>query len=182
MRNYINLKAFIILWILLLTIPNLSFAFEAVIPNQKKEQHFQKKKNFSYKQWPPKKTKKGTAKNPITDIFFIFGALFLTGGILLLVFVNIVLGVIILIIGLMLLVLGGVFLAQNKPIEEVIKPKTEETITVDVVYLKNGSIVKGQIVEQIIGVSIKIETRDGSMFVYKADEVEKITKEKIQKK
>jgi hypothetical protein len=48
---------------------------------------------------------------------------------------------------------------------------------VDVVYLKNGSIIRGRIMEQIPNVSLKIETRDGSLFVYKFDEVEKITRE-----
>jgi len=52
----------------------------------------------------------------------------------------------------------------------------------DVVYLKNGSIIKGQIIEQIPNVTIKIQTRDGSVFVYKIDEIEKITKEFIEKK
>jgi len=52
----------------------------------------------------------------------------------------------------------------------------------DVVYLKNGSIIKGIIVEQVPNVSYKIKTADGSVFVYSADEVEKITKEIIQTK
>lgn len=47
----------------------------------------------------------------------------------------------------------------------------------DVVYLKNGGIVRGLIVEQIPGVSIKIKTRDQNVFVYKLDEVERMTKE-----
>lgn len=47
----------------------------------------------------------------------------------------------------------------------------------DVVYLKNGSIIKGTIVEEVPGVSLKIKTKDGSLFVYQMDEVEKITKE-----
>jgi hypothetical protein len=46
----------------------------------------------------------------------------------------------------------------------------------DVVYLKNGSIIRGEITEQIPNVSIKIETKDGSVFVYKMSEVEKMTK------
>ncbi len=50
---------------------------------------------------------------------------------------------------------------------------------IDVVYLKNGSIIKGTIIEQIPNVSIKIETKDGSVFFYKIDEVEKMTKEKV---
>lgn len=47
----------------------------------------------------------------------------------------------------------------------------------DVVYLKNGSIIRGVIIEQIINQSIKIETADRSVFVYQMEEIEKITKE-----
>ena len=52
-----------------------------------------------------------------------------------------------------------------------------ESTEIDVVYLKNGSIIKGKIIEQIIGESVKIETADGSIFVYKVEEIEKIVKE-----
>jgi len=37
---------------------------------------------------------------------------------------------------------------------------------VDVVYLKNGSVITGSIIEQIPNETIKIQTRDGSVFVY----------------
>jgi len=47
----------------------------------------------------------------------------------------------------------------------------------DVVYLKNGSIIRGVIIEQIPNKSIKIETTDKSVFVYQIDDVEKMTKE-----
>lgn len=47
----------------------------------------------------------------------------------------------------------------------------------EVVYLKNGSIIRGVIIEQVPNKSIKIQTADGSVFVYRMDEVEKITKE-----
>lgn len=47
----------------------------------------------------------------------------------------------------------------------------------EVVYLKNGSIIKGVIIEQIPNTSLKIQTADGSIFAYKMSEVEKITKE-----
>lgn len=50
----------------------------------------------------------------------------------------------------------------------------------EVVYLKNGSIIKGTVIEQEIGGNIKIKTADGSLFVYKMDEVQKITKEEIK--
>jgi hypothetical protein len=47
----------------------------------------------------------------------------------------------------------------------------------DVVYLKNGSIIRGVIIEQVPNKSIKIETADRSVFVYQMDEIEKFTKE-----
>lgn len=47
----------------------------------------------------------------------------------------------------------------------------------DVIYLKNGSIIRGTIVEQIPSVSVKIQTKDGNVFVFKMEEIEKITKE-----
>jgi hypothetical protein len=47
----------------------------------------------------------------------------------------------------------------------------------EVVYLKNGGIVRGIIIEQIPNEQLKIQTRDGNVFVYKMTEVEKITKE-----
>jgi len=50
----------------------------------------------------------------------------------------------------------------------------------EVVYLKNGSVIKGIIIEQIPDVSIKIQTKDGNIFVYKMEEIDRITKESIQ--
>ena len=47
----------------------------------------------------------------------------------------------------------------------------------DVIYLKNGSIIRGVIIEQVPNKSIKIETADRSVFVYQIDEIEKIAKE-----
>lgn len=47
----------------------------------------------------------------------------------------------------------------------------------DVIYLKDGSIYKGMIVETVPNVSYKIKSKDGNVFAVKVDEVEKITKE-----
>ena len=47
----------------------------------------------------------------------------------------------------------------------------------DVVYLKNGSIVRGVILEQIPGKSIKIATDNGSQLFFKIEDIEKMTKE-----
>lgn len=49
----------------------------------------------------------------------------------------------------------------------------------EVVYLKNGSIVRGTIIEQIPNQTLKIQTKDGNVFVYKFDEVIKTTKEPV---
>ena len=49
----------------------------------------------------------------------------------------------------------------------------------DVVYLKNGGIIRGQIIEQIPNQSLKIETVGRNVFVYKFEEIEKIVKEPI---
>jgi hypothetical protein len=54
--------------------------------------------------------------------------------------------------------------AQDEPLE-------------DVVYLKDGSIIRGVIVEQIPGESLLIRTRDGSQFRYRMDDVARIAKE-----
>ncbi len=50
----------------------------------------------------------------------------------------------------------------------------------DVVHCKNGSVIKGTIIEQIPNESIKIQTADGNIFVYKMSEVDKMTKEQLQ--
>ncbi|MGA2668990.1 MAG: hypothetical protein ABSF32_08740 [Ignavibacteria bacterium] len=49
----------------------------------------------------------------------------------------------------------------------------------DVVYLKNGGEIHGTIIEQVPNVSIKIKTNEGNIFVYKMEEIEKITKKEI---
>lgn len=51
---------------------------------------------------------------------------------------------------------------------------------IDVVYLKNGSMIKGVIVEQVPGKTIKLKTADGSEFVYLIDDVEKFTREEVK--
>ena len=53
----------------------------------------------------------------------------------------------------------------------------EKKELLDFVYLKNGSIIKGTILEHVINVKVKIKTRDGSIFVYPSNEIEKLTRE-----
>ena len=47
----------------------------------------------------------------------------------------------------------------------------------DVVYLKNGSIIRGDIIEMVPGETVKIMTTDGSVFVHDYADVQKFTKE-----
>ncbi len=51
----------------------------------------------------------------------------------------------------------------------------------DVVYLKDGSIIRGVIIEQIPNVQIKIQSGP-NIFVYKMDMIEKMAKEPLQSK
>jgi len=50
----------------------------------------------------------------------------------------------------------------------------------EVVYLKNGSVIKGVIIEQVPDVSLKIQTKDGNIFSYQMEEIDRITKELVQ--
>lgn len=47
----------------------------------------------------------------------------------------------------------------------------------DVLYLKNGGIIRGIIMEQVPEQTIKIQIANKNVFIYKIDEIEKITKE-----
>lgn len=48
----------------------------------------------------------------------------------------------------------------------------------DVVYLKNGNIYRGVIVEQVPGQTLKVETLGGNVFTVQISDITKITKEK----
>ena len=50
----------------------------------------------------------------------------------------------------------------------------------EVVYLKNGSIIKGDIVEIVPNKTLTVETADGNTFVCNYDEIDKIAREKSE--
>ncbi len=54
--------------------------------------------------------------------------------------------------------------------------------TEDVIYLKNGGIIRGRIIEQVPDKSIKIETADRNVFVFQMNEIDKFEKEDFQPK
>ena len=47
----------------------------------------------------------------------------------------------------------------------------------DVIYLKDSTVVKGIIIEQVPNQTYKIKTADNEVFLFKIDEIEKINKE-----
>ena len=57
------------------------------------------------------------------------------------------------------------------------KQINEQFQNAGLIYLKNGSIIRGIIIEQIPNQSLKIQTKDRNVFVFKYDEILKITKE-----
>ncbi len=59
------------------------------------------------------------------------------------------------------------------PVKNEDAPVVMET-KVDIVYLKNGSIIKGTLMDPETASQIKIQLKDGSIFVYKLDEVLKV--------
>lgn len=53
--------------------------------------------------------------------------------------------------------------------------------TRDIVYLKNGSVIKGDILEVVPNETLKIKTSDGSIFVFKMEEIERTGKDEPAK-
>jgi hypothetical protein len=109
----------------------------------------------------------------------VFGTLLIIIGVILIIFVSIIFGFILMALGLLLRAVAG---PKNQPTPPPVvesKPQTDDKKVeyVDVVYLKNGSVIRGLIMEQIPNETLKIQTADGSLFVYKMEEVVKITKE-----
>jgi hypothetical protein len=102
------------------------------------------------------------------------GVVFLIVGILMILFVSILLGILVSLIGLILSASGNKSRNNDSSKEKEDERKTEY---VDVLYLKNGSIIRGLIIEQIPNTSVKIKTADGSVFVHVMEDVIKITKE-----
>lgn len=95
-------------------------------------------------------------------------------GLLLLLFISILLGLILMLGGIAMVVAGSPKKSSGSK-AKVEKEKAGEWQ--DVVYLQNGSIIRGMVIEQVPNVSIKIQTSDGSIFVYEMKDVAKIAKE-----
>ena len=105
-----------------------------------------------------------------------FGIFLIVVGIIVFLFVSLIVGLLLALLGLVLMASGKSSNSQPRAAGE---PATEEKKVeyIEVLYLKNGSIIRGMIIEQIPNVQVKIQTSDGSVFVYTMDQVLKITKE-----
>lgn len=132
------------------------------------------------KEWI-RETQRGNALSipPATEVqgnqgLKIAGIVLTSIGFLLLLFISWLIGLIIMLLGLGLLIAG-----LNKPSNDngSNSQRTNEPTWQDVLYLKNGSVIKGVIIEQVPNESLKIQTADGSIFVYEMDQVAKIAKE-----
>ena len=100
----------------------------------------------------------------------ILGWIIWSLGLLMILFVSILTGSLICLLGILFVVLG-------KKKKDPASKSENKPEYIDVVYLKNGGVIRGMIIEQTPNVQIKIQTKDGSIFVYKMEEIEKMTKE-----
>jgi hypothetical protein len=99
-------------------------------------------------------------------------------GIIVFLFVSLIVGLLLAFLGLVLMA-SGKSKSSPEPVnnaENVVKEE-KKVEYIEVLYLKNGSIIRGMIIEQIPNEQVKIQTSDGSVFVYTMDQVLKITKE-----
>lgn len=108
----------------------------------------------------------------------IFGWVLVVLGFIVLLFASILGGILVMGLGLIFIIAAA---PKNKDSNTERKRTSSSVPTYeDVVYLKNGGILRGIIIETIPNVSIKIQTRDKNVFVLKMEEIEKITKEEIK--
>jgi hypothetical protein len=70
---------------------------------------------------------------------------------------------------------GNIFVYKVDEIQKTISNLNASCT--DIIYLKNGSILKGRTIEETPGVQVKFQTKDGNIFVYEAERVEKIIRE-----
>ena len=74
----------------------------------------------------------------------------------------------------MLQLILGIFLAATVATAPLLAQKME-----DVVRLRDGSVIRGTIIEQIPGESLKIQTQNGRVFVYTEGEIAELSREPV---
>lgn len=115
----------------------------------------------------------------------VLGVVFIVGGILCGVFLAWWLAAILIPLGIICIVSAANTISKNSELKREYRENQKENKKSaeksNVVYLKNGSMIRGEILEMNPNDSVKIQTSDGSIFVYKMDEVLKITREERKK-
>jgi hypothetical protein len=104
----------------------------------------------------------------------VAGILLAVLGFVVFLFISWLIGLVVMLLGIGLWISG---LSRSTSRSSSESNKQKEPVWQDVVYLKNGSVIKGIVIEQVPNISIKIQTADGSIFVYEMDQVAKIAKE-----
>ncbi|GEM_PF-664726 len=99
-------------------------------------------------------------------------------GLILFWFVSILLGLLLVLGSIIAIIILSIKVSKLKDKLDKLRYETSSKASLgnDVVYLKNGSVINGTIIEQVIGKSIKIKTADGNVFFYNLDEVKKFGK------
>lgn len=118
-----------------------------------------------------------TGKNTTSKVMATLGGVFLLIGLVLLLWVSILIGAILMGLGSIFFIVSLATSGKGGGNSETGGNNNTASEYQDVVYLKNGGIVRGMIIEQVPNVQLKIQTKDGNVFVYKMDEIGKITKE-----
>ncbi len=67
---------------------------------------------------------------------------------------------------------------QNQQMNQT-QPSPDSTVIQDTVYLNDGSIIHGKIIEEIPDTSLKIQTASGNVFTYQMSDVQKITHTRV---
>lgn len=130
------------------------------------------------KKYYKKENKKNTLmSNPGGLALIIIGVILMSAGTAIMWFLSILIGIILLSLGLIFFIIGAAIKHSKKNNSNSESKSNIPAGLQEIVYLKNGSMIKCTIIEQVIDDYIKIKTSDGSIYVYKMSEVEKIVKE-----
>jgi hypothetical protein len=128
------------------------------------------KKEFRRRLKEQRKNYNSNSENGSSGAGAAVGGVLLGTGLLVLLFASILIGALMMIAGIVVVAATGSSggSKKEKPIQYI-----------DVLYLKNGSVIRGMIIEQTPNVSLKIQTKDGSIFVYDMEDVLKFAKEPL---
>ncbi|MFM2387849.1 MAG: hypothetical protein RL660_2606 [Bacteroidota bacterium] len=107
------------------------------------------------------------------NVYNTIGVLLSIIGFGVFLFASILIGLVMIVIGIILLLSGA---SANKAAKAKRQQASKDNLQ-DVIYFKNGSEIRGTIIEQVMNDYVKIQTADKSILVFKHDEILRIAKE-----